>query len=238
MLHPGYKPPDRKTVGGKLLNEVYLNEMKDCDTATNRSNGVLSIDGWENVNNEPIICASVTTTSGCVILVDAIDTTGIQHISENLYNLAKKKTIKKTEENFKCKIKSFVTDNAHNMKKMSKEIQTDTNNEIIAYGCGAHMLSLLSKDISKIGNFTSIQQHIVQIIKFFRNHHLPKAYFESAGGTSLVLPIEVQWNTYCDAIESYIKNWSSLASTVEKYRNDPAFDRNLCKHTLKYTIYS
>lgn len=75
LLRPGYIPPSWKDVSGKLLNQIYLEEKERCFSNLSGSYVNMSIDGWSNVHNEPIICATITTEQSEVILFDSIDTT-------------------------------------------------------------------------------------------------------------------------------------------------------------------
>ncbi|KAG8129895.1 hypothetical protein E2320_016781 [Naja naja] len=65
-LRPGYSPPSRADVAGKLLDKVYDREMEQCATALEGRIVNLSIDGWSNVHNDPIVCACITTEEGKV----------------------------------------------------------------------------------------------------------------------------------------------------------------------------
>lgn len=48
-----------------------------------------------------------------------------------------------------------------------------------------------------------------------------------AGGTSLVIPIEVRWNTHCDSLESYLKNWTILFNICEENRDSRHLDNDI-----------
>lgn len=43
----------------------------------------VSINGWLNVNNEPVICATITIERGEVFLYETIDTSDQPHASES-----------------------------------------------------------------------------------------------------------------------------------------------------------
>lgn len=58
------------------------------------------------------------------------------------------------------------------------------------------------------------------------------AWFKEAGGTSLVIPIEVRWNTHCDSLESYIKNWSILFEICEKNRESGSLDSDIAAKVM------
>ncbi|CAG9825826.1 unnamed protein product [Phaedon cochleariae] len=219
MLHPGYKPPNRKVIGNTLLDQVYQEELDKCQIYLENKTVCLSIDGWSNIRNEPIICACVVNEDGSVFLVNTTDTSGSPHTSEYLTSLTLK-IIQDTEKKFKCFVRSVVTDNAANMARMRMQIQqksvdiVDVN--VITYGCSAHILNLLAKDL----NVEGVMNNIVRIIKYFRNNHLAKALLSSEGGSSLPLPIEVRWNSSCDSLEAYLKNWHTLVKICEEQRNN------------------
>lgn len=127
------------------------------------------------------------------------------------------------------------------MKNMRQDLANESDeNIIITYGCSAHYMNLLAQDITKYGNKgnkPSVIEQEMSIRKYFRNHHLPKAWYEAAGGKALILPIEVRWNTYCDSLKSYINNWAILAKISEEYRSNPAFDKAIGKYLFFYFVF-
>lgn len=216
MMRPGYKPPNRVLVGSSLLDKVYNDELEHAVEDLQGQVVCLCLDGWENINRCSIICAAVHNLKGKVFLVDTIDTSGMAHTSDNLQRITEQ-TIIKTETKvwlLKC-------------CKYAAGRQIAESNNILAYGCSAHILNLLAHDISKLNNNREVQQKVVKVLKFFRNHHLPKAWLEANGGSALVMPVEVRWNTFTDSLDSYIKNWSALAQTCEDHREDGAMDSEI-----------
>ena len=73
----------------------------------------------------------------------------------------------------------------------------------------------MAKDIE----VANVKEHIVKVIKYFRNNHFSKAKFTEGGGTGLVLPSDVRWNTKVQCLERYIKNWCLFLSICENYRD-------------------
>ena len=58
-MRPGYKPPSRKILAGRLLDTVHeevMTEMKD--KISHKQTLVLTQDGWSLVRNDPIIAHS------------------------------------------------------------------------------------------------------------------------------------------------------------------------------------
>lgn len=205
ILHPGYVPPNRLDIGGKLLDEIFKEEQNKCKSDLENKTVCLSIDGWSNIRNDPIVCSCVTTNDGKTILVDTIDTTDNHHTADYLETVANS-SIQKAEELFNCKVRSVVSDNAANMAKMRRQLQTSTSDDgdaktnvpILTYGCSAHNLNLLAKDL-EIPNATG---NVLKVIKYFRNNHFAHAKYSLTKANNLVMPQEVRWNTMCDSLKS------------------------------------
>ncbi|XP_073493817.1 uncharacterized protein [Phyllobates terribilis] len=215
-LRPGYSPPSRADVAGKLLDQVYDREMEQCATALEGKIVNLSIDGWSNVHNDPIVCACITTEEGKVFLAQTTDTSGNAHTAEYLQEVAVK-AITTCEQKFKCLVHSLVTDNAANVSKMRRNLEEQGGNTklLITYGCSAHLLHLLAKDLS----VPEIKANVVEIAKYFRNNHFAAAALKRMGGTKLTLPQDVRWNSVVDCFEQYIKNWPILMTLCEENRD-------------------
>ena len=84
FLHPGYNPPNRIEIGGKLLDTVCKNSLTSYLGLLHDQSVTMSIDGWSNVHNEPVVCATVTTMNSDIYLADTIDTSIHSHTSDYL----------------------------------------------------------------------------------------------------------------------------------------------------------
>lgn len=231
-LRPGYKPPDRKQIGNQLLDKVYDDLQTQCALFLKNEPVCMAIDGWSNIKRDPIVCATVTKDDGNVILVETINTEGEPHTSDNLLKIANMSK-NNAEKKYSCFVKSFVSDDAANMKRKRKDLENDNDGDsfgIISYGCSAHGLNLLAHDfINSDTNKSKVIGEITLVLKYFRNHKLPSSWYKSAGGKELVMPIDVRWNSNCDALASYVDNWVALAAVCEKYRLDESLDWNISK---------
>ena len=120
----------------------------------------------------------------------------------------------------------FVTDNAANMAKMRKNLEEESEH-VFSYGCLAHYMNLLAKDVEIAG----VKEHVVQVMKYFRNNHFTEAWYKAAGGKKLVFPQDVRWNLLADCLQSYLDNCSVLLKVCEEHRSDilPTFSDKL-KH--------
>lgn len=208
LLCPGYKPPTRHQIANELLDEVYISMRQNIEQNLKGKIVSMAMDGWSNLHVEPVICISITDISeGNIHLIDTIDTAENRHTADYLLELAI--TAIKNCQKFGCSVKSFVTDNASNMTKMRNQLSECEDldmPDIITYGCSAHILNLLGKDI----DVPDLKDEVKKIIKYFKYTHFSAAKYKQAGGTSLNLPIEVRWNTLSDCFESYLKNWHIL----------------------------
>lgn len=214
LLRPGYNPPSRHDVAGRLLDTVHAKCLKTGELALKGKSVCMSLDGWSNVHNEPIICATITTNESDIYLIDTVDTSGNAHTAEYLTEVAVS-AIKKCETTFGCHVRSVVTDNAANMAKMRSEIKEREDIDVVTYGCSAHLLNLLAKDLEIV----SIKEQIIQVTKYFRNNHFAAAAYKSTGGLHLVMPQEVRWNTMADCLETYLKQWPKLVTVCEQHRD-------------------
>lgn len=213
MLRPGYCPPSRYEVAGSLLDKVQQSLQDECKERLEGKTVSMCLDGWSNIHNEPVVCVSVTTSDGDSYLTETVDTSGHSHTAEYMKQVASS-AIKHCEEQFKCNIGSIVTDNAANMRKMREELKKD-HKDIIAHGCSAHLMNLLAHDIEIKG----VKEHVTQIVKYFRNTHLPAAWYKAEGGKRLVLPQDVRWNTLADCLQCYLDNWSIILKVCEENRD-------------------
>lgn len=215
LLRPGYTPPARKTISTTLLDEIYEEEKAKCFSSLSGQSVNMSIDGWSNVHNEPVVCATITTEDGHAFLYETIDTTGNPHTSEYLTKIVCD-LISSCFLKYNCTVTSFVTDNAANMALMRKTVEEKSKAKVITYGCSAHFLNLLCKDLQ----VKNIKEHVVQIVKYFRNTHFAKAKFSQAGGRTLVLPSDVRWNSLADCLEMYVTQWEIILKICEENKKE------------------
>src|ERR1700755_2406441 len=82
------------------------------------------------------------------------------------------------------------------------------NENLIAYGCSAHIANLLAHNL----DIPHVKNPIIEIVKHIRNNHSAAAAYKEAGGKKLILPNETRWNSVADGLDLYIKNWPILAN--------------------------
>lgn len=109
-----------------------------------------------------------------------------------------------------------MTDNAANVAKMRKLLEESSEPEhtVLTYGCAAHLLNLLAHDLE----IDNVKQHVVHVVKYFRNNHYAAARYRQEGGQCLVMPQDTRWNTMSDCLKAYINNWPILMKICEVNR--------------------
>ena len=209
MIRPGYKVPTRKQISESILNEVYDEEITKGRLLLKGHIVSMDLDGWSNVHNEPVVCVSVIDENSESLLVKTVDTSGQKHDVTYLTSLATN-VIKEVSQEFDVRVRSLVTDNAANMRAMRKQLKDEFGCSIATYGCSSHIANLLAHDL----DIPNVKSHVVQIIKYVRNTHLPAARYKEAGGKKLIMPVETRWNSVYESLESYLQNWPILASIM------------------------
>ena len=210
-LRPSYSPPSRKDLSGQLSEEVHAECEKEAACLLENKLVTNNLDGWSNVNQEPIICVSASTTIGDIYLLETIETGANAHDANYLQQIAQEN--KKSEEKFKFKVCGFVTDNASNVSKMKKQMeQNEDTGDMFFYGCSAHLLTLLAGDL-KIPN---VVDRVNSLVKYFKFTHKPHGWLKEKGSNKLKLPNDVLWNSVCYTLISYVNCWPNLLSIEEQ----------------------
>ena len=97
---------------------------------------------------------------------------------------------------------AVVTDNEKKMDIMRKQLKDDIP-DLTVYGCSSHILNLLGQDLTP----NAIISQIVEVNKYFRNHHVPGALLaEFKGSVKPQLPNQTRWNSQLMCVETYITN--------------------------------
>nr|XP_047134881.1 uncharacterized protein LOC124812377 isoform X2 [Hydra vulgaris] len=98
------------------------------------------------------------------------------------------------------------------MKKMRDSIK-ETYPNLLTYGCSAHYLNLLEKEVTH----PDVIKHVVEVQKYFRNTHQPHGWLREKGGHMPQLPNDTRWNSQIDCIETYIKNYQIYVEIVDNH---------------------
>lgn len=137
-------------------NEIDLKEKLQSKSL------ILTIDGWSNVRNDPILAISLCTGTES-FLFNAYDSGSEKKTAKKCSEVVEA-AIKECEEKYDAKIFAMVTDNENKMSKMW-QILKEKQPKLITYGCSAHILNLMEKDVTP----KTILNKIIKIQKYFRN---------------------------------------------------------------------
>lgn len=144
-LNPAYAKvmPHASTLGGKLLDKEYdKSKAKLQEILENHTDLTLVTDGWTDTCGHHIVNYAVKAPSQPSVFYKSIDTTGVTQDAEGIADAIGKVL----EELGASKFVALVTDNANVMKATWPLIE-EKYPKISAYGCAAHCLNLLIKDI-------------------------------------------------------------------------------------------
>jgi len=227
-LRPGYKPPTREMLSTKLLDKVHSKLQSQMKAELNNKTVTMQQDGWSTVQNDPVI-ATCISVEGKAYFVDAKDT-GTTHKTAEACLEMLKDSRSAAENAYGCKVKSFVTDHARNMEKMRKALEEE-DDTVVTYGCLAHGLNLLGQDLTP----APIMKHVVEIHKFFRNHHVPSSWLkQQLGAKRPQLPNETRWKGQLMCLDTYLSNRTYYIRFIEEYSTEmePALVRKVMDMNL------
>ena len=200
MLRPGYTPPDRKEIGGHLLDEVHEKLTTKMKTELQGKDVVMMQDGWSDIHNAPVIATSLHS-EGLAYFLLAVDTGTNKKTAAYCTSIAKD-AMTLAQEEYGCKVIGIVTDNEKKMEVMKTSLK-EADQNLSVYGCSAHWLNLLGQDITP----SQVISQVVEVSKHFRNHHVPGTLLnEISGSVKPQLPAETRCNSQLKCIETFIRN--------------------------------
>ena len=107
-MHPGYKPPTKKAVGGTLLDKIHTDLQLNMKSKLQNKVVTMQQDGWSIPANEPVISTSVTC-EGVGYFIDAQLTGSKSKTAEACQEmLTESKAF--AEETFGCHVRSVTLD--------------------------------------------------------------------------------------------------------------------------------
>lgn len=199
-LRPGYKPPNRKAIAGRLLDTIHeevLDEMKG--KISMKDTLVLTQDGWSSVQNDPIIAHSFFDGEKNHLL-NLKDSGTNKKDADYCFELLDE-AIQEIQRDLNKQVFGVCTDNEAKMVKLRQLVRKKYPNMIV-YGCGAHYLNLLQGDVEN----PAVLKHIIQIQKHFRNVHAAHGQLKEKGGCQPQLPNDTRWNSNVDCLDTFIRN--------------------------------
>ena len=107
------------------------------------------------------------------------------------------------ETKFRCRTVGIVTYNERIMEAMRNKLY-EVDNSLITYGCSSHLL-ILVQDITP----QQIIYPVIDVSKYFRNHHTPGALLSEFSNQCAVkpqIPRVTRWNSQLECIKIFNKN--------------------------------
>jgi Protein of unknown function (DUF 659) len=247
LLNPEYENsmPSAKSVAGSLLTREFNKALSKLKNTLDDSDQLeLISDGWTNIRGEHIVNFLAKAPGKKAVFYKSICTSGISQNAENVAQAI----CEIIEELGATKFIGVVTDNAAVMRRAWRLIE-ETYPHINAYGCAAHCLNLLIKDLLEPHSVTISDSG--KLIKFINNHHMACALYDGIRkemnvGCSLSLPVATRWYSIynslksvqdseyairklCDANSEDLKSIKqSEATSLIKMVASPAFWKKLC----------
>lgn len=180
----------------------------------------LQCDGWSNVRNESIINFVITQPKP--YFVDFVDTEANRHTGDYSGGQIEKVIEKYGPEKFF----SCIGDNAAN-EQAGLRIGTAKHPHIQVFGCVAHALNLLCKDILKLPSACKVFGKVKKVIKKIKKSHrlhslLTQKQLEKEIKVTLKLPAETRWGYAMQSLESMIVNKGVLRLMAA----DPAMSKD------------
>ncbi|XP_050064737.1 uncharacterized protein LOC126553636, partial [Aphis gossypii] len=213
-----------------FVDFITKDEQQNVDSKIYESRSLgLMCDGWTNIRREPIINYVITTP--IPIFYKTISTGAVSHsgayiakeISSIIQDLGPNKVL------------DVVTDNAKSMKS-AWDILKKEYGHLEAYGCVAHGLNLLAKDLAELDNISSAVTSGKNIVKEINLSHKLNAIFkEKQTGNKLTLKLSVKtrWGSHVACLGSILDNKSArqlfaIDDRVVKVLSDSTKKELLC----------
>lgn len=208
-------------IGGQLLDITYEKNEIDLKEKLQSKSLILMIDGWSNVRNDPILAISLhkgtkgtkSTKDTKSFLFNAYDSGSGKKTAKKCSEVVEA-AIKQCEEKYDAKIFAVVTDNENKMSKMW-QILKEKQSKLIAYGCSAHLLNLVEKDVTP----QTILHKIIKIQKYFRNVHQAHGWLKEKDGLMPQIPNETRWNSHPEFVRTFVANYHKYKEIVLKQDN-------------------
>ncbi|RHZ82237.1 hypothetical protein Glove_110g32 [Diversispora epigaea] len=220
FLNPFLKLPDRRLLGGRILNEAVndSNSWMIKNLQEDQIGVTVTFDGWTNVRNEHIMGIVIITSEGHPYVWKAIDISS-EH-ETHIEVMEKTNTILEELNNNSIKVCALVTDSAGAYAASRRRLRI-SKKSIVFFPCFAHQLNLCVGEVFKESTeFKTTLDKAIRLASFFRNSNnkffiskLKEIQYEEYNKEStIVSPGETRWNSYYYVCTSLIKTQKALHS--------------------------
>lgn len=210
---PAYTPPSYNAIRTKLLTDKKVDldrQVKEkLGNSVEKYGVTICCDGWDNVQNRPLLNVLQCGTKGDVFL-GTIDTTG--NHKDHVYVAAQIQPF--VEKVGRHNVVQVCTDNAPVMASAARDL-IRANPDLYFQGCAAHCLDLLLEDWGKEEWVKKLVKKARHICVFVKNHHASQAIFRRLSpNLSLRLPVETRFATNFIMIERLLQVRNALERMV------------------------
>ncbi|RHZ77148.1 hypothetical protein Glove_185g69 [Diversispora epigaea] len=169
FLNPFLKLPDRRLLGGRILNEAVndSNSWMIKNLQEDQIGVTVTFDGWTNVRNEHIMGIVIITSEGRPYVWKAIDISS-EH-ETHIEVMEKTNTILEELNNNSIKVCALVTDSAGAYAASRRRLRI-SKKSIVFFPCFAHQLNLCVGEVFKESTeFKTTLDKAIRLASFFRN---------------------------------------------------------------------
>ena len=210
---PAYKPPSYNAIRTTLLAAKKKNLDKQVKEKLGNSidkYGVtLCCDGWDNVQNRPLLNMVQCGTKGDVFL-GTIDTTD-NHKDHTYVATQILSFVQKVGAD---NVVQICTDNAPVMSLIACDV-IRINHHMYVEGCAAHCLDLLLEDWAQQDWMKKVIKKAQLICVFIKNHHASQAIFRRLSpNLSINVPIETRFATNFIMVDRLVQVRNALERMV------------------------
>ncbi len=214
MMRPGYIPPTDKQIGGQHLDHCTDRLQADMKQHVQDKPTTIQQDGWTNIKEDPIIATSLCA-DGQGYFNDAVDPGSKKKTADYCADLLLK-SIDKAENEYKAEVLNCVTDNENKMNKTREEVHK-ARPDINVYGCMAHNLNNLGKDLTP----TAVMEHVKEVNKAFKNIHQLHGWLkECPGHVKPQLPNDTRWCSRPACLRTYVHNFPHYKKIANEHRDE------------------
>lgn len=145
---------DIKVPSAKKIRDIINSEGEKLVNIPEDVEMCLMVDGWKNTNYENIL--NIILKQNRIIFLESV----IVREKENAINLVK--IISNTLAKYKVdlsRIYSIISDNNITMKRIAEIVEHKTQHIVISFGCLAHVLNIISKNILELEKYKTILEY-------------------------------------------------------------------------------
>ena len=210
---PAYAPPSYHSLCTSLLqsrkDDVERDVQEKIGTSVQKYGVTLCCDGWDNVQNRPLLNIIQCSPKGDHFL-GSVDTTGETKDHVYVANVFRPFVDKVGPLN----VVQLCTDNAPVMVLASQEVMRAWPHLYIQ-GCAAHCLDLLLEDWGKAEWVKTLVRKVRTICVFVKSHHASQAIFRSLSPNHAIrLPTETRFATSFIMIDRIVQVRNALERMI------------------------